>query len=171
VPVERLAVLRGLLADAEEPVQEILDTMDAPPPVDGKGGLAKGEAPLARYRDAIDFHFSHDTVEDILLSLDQGDDWARAQAATIRRMSPTSLKLSLLGLRMAEDAEIEEALVNEYRMVCAIRHGHDFFEGIRAQLIDKDRNPKWNPATLEEVSEAEVARHLVEPESGDLAFE
>jgi enoyl-CoA hydratase len=161
VPSERLDVLRDLLATAEEPVEEVLATLDAP----------AGEAPLEALREGIDFHFSHDTVEDILASLDGGDEWAQAQAAIIRRMSPTSCKLTLLGLRMGAGAEIEEALVTEYRMVCAIRHGHDFYEGIRAQLIDKDRNPKWSPATLEAVTEDEVARHLVAPDSGDLTFE
>lgn len=161
VPSERLGVLCDLLAGGEEPVDEVLDALNDP----------AGEAPLEAYRDAIDFHFGHDSVEDILASLDGGDDWAREQAAVIRRMSPTSCKLTLLGLRMGADAEIEEALVTEYRMVCAIRHGHDFYEGIRAQLIDKDRKPLWNPARLEDVSEAEVARHLVAPESGDLTFE
>jgi enoyl-CoA hydratase len=161
VPVERLDVLRDLLASGEESIEEIMAALDAP----------AGEPPMAAYRDAIDFHFSHDSVEDILLSLDQGDDWAREQAAIIRRMSPTSCKLSLLALRMGEDAEIEDALITEYRMVCAIREGHDFFEGIRALLIDKDKNPQWQPATMEDVSEEEVARHLVEPDSGDLTFE
>jgi hypothetical protein len=154
-------VLRDLLATAEEPVAELLATLDAP----------AGEPGLAAYRDAIDFHFGHDHVEAILASLDTGDDWAREQAAIIRRMSPTSCKLTLAGLRLGRDASIEQALVNEYRMVCAIRHGHDFFEGVRAQLLDKDRNPKWAPASFEAVTDAEVARYLVEPESGDLTFE
>jgi len=66
---------------------------------------------------------------------------------------------------------IEEALTTEYRMVCEIRNGHDFFEGIRAQLIDKDRNPKWQPATLAGVSDDDVARYLEVPETGDLSFE
>lgn len=161
VPVERLDVLRDLLASAEESVDDVLAALDAP----------AGASTLEAYRDGIDFHFGHDTVEDILASLDAGDAWAREQAAIIRRMSPTSCKLSLVGLRMAANSEIEEALQTEYRMVCAIRHGHDFFEGIRAQLIDKDRNPLWDPAHIEDVSEAEVARHLVEPDSGDLTFE
>jgi len=108
VPLERLDVLRDLLATAEEPIEEVLATLDAP----------AGDPPLAAYRDAIDFHFSHDSVEDILASLGTGDEWAREQAALIRKMSPTSLKLSLLGLRMAKDAEIEDALITEYRMVC-----------------------------------------------------
>ncbi len=161
VPTERLAVLRDLLANAEEDPGEILATLDAPP----------GPSTLEGLRDGIDFHFAHDSVEAILASLDEGDDWAREQAATIRRMSPTSCKLTLQGLRMGRGETIEQALRTEYRMVCQIRHGHDFFEGIRAQLIDKDRNPQWQPAQFEAVSDDDVARYLAEPDSGDLTFE
>ncbi len=161
VPAERLPVLRDLLATSALPEAEILETLAGDP----------GPATLPALRDAIDYHFGHDHVEAILASLDTGDDWAQAQAATIRSMSPTSCKLSLAGLRLGAGAEIETALVNEYRMVCEIRNGHDFFEGVRAQLLDKDRNPKWAPATLAAVSDADVARHLREPESGDLSFE
>ncbi|GGE20590.1 3-hydroxyisobutyryl-CoA hydrolase [Polymorphobacter glacialis] len=161
VPAERLAVLRDLLATGEEDVGEILSTLDAP----------AGESSLEALQDGIDFHFAHDSVEEILASLDDGDDWAQAQAAAIRTMSPTSCKLTLLGLRMGADAAIEDALVTEYRMVCEIRNGHDFFEGVRAQLIDKDRKPLWSPASLAGVSEEDMTRYLQEPESGDLTFE
>jgi enoyl-CoA hydratase len=161
VPVDRLEVLKDLLATSEEPVEEILAALHGHP----------GPTTLEPLRDGIDFHFAHDSVEEILASLDEGDDWALAQAATIRTMSPTSCKLSLMGLRMSGTAEIEDALITEYRMVCEIRHGHDFFEGVRAQLLDKDRNPKWSPARLEDVSEDDLLRHLQEPESGDLTFE
>lgn len=161
VPSDRLEVLRDLLAHGDEDVAAILHTLHGDP----------GPGTLEPLRDGIDFHFAHDSVEDILASLDQGDDWAMAQAAAIRTMSPTSLKLSLQGLRMGADADIEDALITEYRMVCEIRNGHDFFEGVRAQLLDKDRNPLWSPARLEDVTEADVLRHLQEPESGDLTFE
>jgi len=161
VPSAHMATLADLLATSHEPLDTVLASFDED----------AGAAPLAAYRDAIDFHFGHDRMEDIMASLDAGDDWAREQAATIRRMSPTSCKLSLAGLRLARGVEIEEALVNEYRMVCEIRNGHDFFEGIRAQLIDKDRNPKWHPATLDAVSDDDVARHLDVPETGDLSFD
>ena len=161
VPVERLPELRTALeADGRE-VEEILPDFTANP----------GVNTLEALRDGIDFHFAHDTVEDILASLDRGDDWALAQAATIRKMSPTSLKLTLAGLRAGRDASIEDCLINEYRMVCEIRNGHDFFEGVRAQLIDKDRNPKWSPATLEAVTDDDVARHFETPATGDLTFE
>ncbi len=161
VPSAHLATLGDLLATSHEPLDALLASFDEAP----------GAAPLAALRDAIDYHFGHDRMEDIVASLEQGDDWAREQAAIIARMSPTSCKLSLSGLRLARGVAIEEALINEYRMVCEIRNGHDFFEGIRAQLIDKDRNPKWSPATLEGVSDADVARHLEMPETGDLTFE
>ncbi len=161
VPVERLPVLRDLLADSDEDIAAILATLHGDP----------GPSALEALRDGIDFHFAHDRVEDILASLDEGDDWALAQAAIIRKMSPTSCKLSLLGLRMAEDAEIEDALITEYRMVCQIRHGHDFFEGVRAVLLDKDKNPLWSPARFEDVSEDDIALYLREPDSGDLTFE
>lgn len=160
VPSERIPELRERLADADD-VPAVLDLFGEP----------AGEAPIAPLRDAIDFHFAHDAVEDIMASLAAGDDWAMEQHATIARMSPTSCKLSLKGVRMGARESIEGALRTEYRMVCAIKHGHDFFEGVRAQLIDKDRNPKWLPATLGEVSEAEVEGYLREPPGGDLTFE
>jgi enoyl-CoA hydratase len=161
VPVDRLEVLRELLAESDEAVGDLLGTLHGD----------AGPAPLEALRDGIDFHFAHDRVEDILASLDEGDDWAIEQAATIRKMSPTSCKLTLQGLRLGAGADIEEALVTEYRMVCEIRRGHDFFEGVRAQLLDKDRKPLWSPATFEAVTEADIERHLQEPESGDLTFE
>jgi enoyl-CoA hydratase len=161
VPVDRLNILRELLAENDEPVEDLLATLHGDP----------GPSALAALRDGIDFHFAHDSVEAILASLDEGDEWAMAQAVMIRKMSPTSCKLTLQGLRMGRDADIEDALVTEYRMVCEIRNGHDFFEGVRAQLIDKDRKPLWSPASLAGVTEDDVHRHLREPDSGDLTFE
>jgi enoyl-CoA hydratase len=161
VPSAHLPTLCDLLATSARPVGELLASFTE----------SAGDAPLAAYRDAIDYHFGHDRMEDIVASLDAGDDWAQAQAAIIRKMSPLSCKLSLAGLRAARGVDIETALVNEYRMVCEIRNGHDFFEGIRAQLIDKDRNPKWSPDRLEAISDDDVARHFEVPETGDLTFE
>lgn len=161
VPAERLPLLRDLLADGEEEAGTILDTLDAP----------AGESALAALREGIDFHFAHDRVEDIQASLAEGDDWARAQHEVIARMSPTSLKLSLKGVRMARGGTIEAALRTEYRMVCQVKHGRDFYEGVRAQLIDKDRAPLWSPASLEDVDESLVESYLREPPSGDLEFD
>ncbi len=161
VPAERLGVLTDLLATGDDAIEQTLDTLNADP----------GASALEALRDAIDFHFLHDSVEAIVASLDEGDDWAREQAAIIRRMSPTSCKLTLRALRHGAGASIEDALRTEYRIVAEIRNGRDFFEGIRAQLIDKDRNPLWSPARLEDVSDADIDRYFGEPASGDLTFE
>lgn len=162
VPSDELPLLRERLAASHEPVDEVLATFDADP----------GDAPLAALRDAIDFHFGHDHVEAIQASLAEGDEWAREQHALIARMSPTSLKLSLLGVRMGRGETIEAALRTEYRMVSAIKHGHDFFEGVRAQLIDKDKTPGWQPATLDAVDDGALrATYLAVPEGGDLRFD
>lgn len=158
VPSTELPLLKERLANSHEPIAEVLATFDADP----------GPDALSALRDGIDYHFSQDTVEDILLSLDGGDDWAQAQAAAIRTMSPTSLKLSLHGVLAARRATLEQALKLEYRMVSGIKQGHDFYEGVRATLIDKDKSPRWNPARLEEV---DISPYLVEPAWGDLTFD
>lgn len=161
VPADRLPLLYELLADGDEPVESILATLHTDP----------GDAPLEALRDAIDFHFVHDSVDAIQASLAAGDEWAQSTHATIARMSPTSLKLTLRALRMGESASLEQALQTEYRIVCAIKHGHDFFEGVRAQLIDKDKSPRWQPAVLSGVGEEMVAAYFEMPASGDLTFD
>ena len=161
VPLDRLPLLRELLATGDDPVDEVLKTLDTDP----------GEAPLAALRDAIDFHFAHDTVEGIMASLVGGDDWALDQHAALAKMSPTSLTLTLRALRHGAGADIEEALRTEYRIVSHLRAGHDFFEGVRAVLIDKDKNPKWAPKTLAEVDGSALDPYFAEPASGDLSFD
>jgi enoyl-CoA hydratase/carnithine racemase len=160
-PSERIAGLLAALVEGQ-PVAEALSSFDYDP---GDG------SPLEDAQEAIDAHFAGDSVEAILASLDDdGDDWAQAQAATLRKMSPTSCKLTFRALREGARLDIAGALRNEYRIVCAIKHGHDFFEGVRAQLVDKDRNPKWSPPTLAEVSDAALDRYFAPPAGGDLAF-
>lgn len=158
VPSAEIATLKERLAHSHESIAEVLATFDSDP----------GELTLPALRDGIDYLFAEDEVEDILDKLDEGDDWARAQAAIIRRMSPTSCKLTLHGLRAGAGASIEQCLKLEYRMVSAIKAGHDFYEGVRAQLIDKDRAPRWNPATLDAV---DIAPYLEVPAWGDLRFD
>ena len=97
VPSERLPLLRELLADGTEPVEQVLATLHVDP----------GEAPLLAVRDAIDFHFLHDSVEAIQASLAEGDEWALAQHDVIARMSPT--------LAQAEPADAADGRRREHR--------------------------------------------------------
>lgn len=133
---------------------------------------SSGDAPLAPYRQQIDDHFRHASVEDIMASLAAGGEWAKGVGEKLSRLSPTSLKLTFRQMREGAKLDLRSALALEYRIVSHIKAGHDFYEGVRAQLVDKDRNPKWRPAVLSEVSNAFIARHFEEaPSWGDLDFE
>ncbi|MGO4956296.1 enoyl-CoA hydratase/isomerase family protein [Luteococcus sp. Sow4_B9] len=104
--------------------------------------------------------YSRESVEDILDALDdlagQGREWAADAAKRIRRNSPLALKVTLESLRRAKGQSLAEALDTEFRVSVNMQRGHDFVEGIRAQLVDKDRNPQWQPASLDQVQPADV---------------
>jgi enoyl-CoA hydratase len=123
--------------------------------------------PTAGRRAAIERLFQGDRVEDILAALDaeaaaSGTHAVLASdaAALIRTKSPTSLKLALAQMRRGARLEFTECMRTEFRIVSRVVHGHDFYEGIRAVIVDKDQAPHWNPAVLEAVSAAEVDRHF-----------
>jgi len=113
-------------------------------------------------RTAIDRLFAGDRVEDILarLEAEASDEWAAAAAATIRKKSPLSLKLALALQRRGRTLAFDECMRTEYRVVSRVVRGHDFYEGIRAVIIDKDQAPIWRPSALTAISEAEVERHF-----------
>ena len=120
-----------------------------------------GEGPVMARRPAIERLFAGDRVEDILSHLDAaGDDWSKAAAATIRAKSPTSLKIALAQLRRGADWSFEDCMRAEFRIVSRIVHGHDFYEGVRAAIVDKDNAPQWRPESLAAVDDATVERHF-----------
>src|SRR6266700_1914460 len=126
-----------------------------------------GEGALIGPGTAIDRLLKSDRIEDILAALDaeaaaDGTDaaFARATTASIRSKSPTSLKVALAQLRRGRALDFDECMRTEFRIVSRIVRGHDLYEGIRAVIIDKDQAPRWQPSSLEAVSEAEVARHF-----------
>lgn len=112
---------------------------------------------LDSHRASIDAIFSKNSVEDILAALDcDHTDWSRDTAKTIRAKSPTSLKVTFRQLREGATQGFDDCLAMEYRMVQRIVAGHDFYEGVRATIIDKDGAPKWQPADLASVSDADI---------------
>ena len=126
-----------------------------------------GEGPIVARRAAIDRLFAGNSVEGILAALDReaasgGADaeWAKKTAATMRTKSPLSLKLALAQVRRGKTYDFETCMRAEFRIVSRVIHGSDFYEGVRAVIVDKDNAPRWRPATLAEVSEAEVERHF-----------
>ncbi|CAL4983663.1 unnamed protein product [Urochloa decumbens] len=123
--------------------------------------------------------FSKRTVEEIISALEQvasnlADGWLAATIQSLKKASPTSLKITLRSIREGRTQTVGECLRREYRMVCHVVRGdfsRDFFEGRRAILVDKDQSPKWMPPRLEQVHEKAVEQYfskISDPEWEDL---
>ncbi|XP_069716865.1 3-hydroxyisobutyryl-CoA hydrolase, mitochondrial isoform X2 [Phaenicophaeus curvirostris] len=109
---------------------------------------------LDEHMKKINSLFSANSVEEIVKKLKQdGSPFAIKQLETISKMSPTSLKITFRQLREGASMNLQDVLTMEYRLSQACMRGHDFYEGVRAVLIDKDQCPRWKPAALEEVSD------------------
>jgi enoyl-CoA hydratase len=127
-------------------------------PVDIADELAvdPGEAPLEAHIDDIDRLFAFDTVEEIFAALEhEGTDWARTQLAVLKTKSPQSLKVTLRQLRTGlHMTSFAENMAMEYRLGGRVVRTHDFQEGVRAVIVDKDNTPHWSPADLAGVTGA-----------------
>jgi enoyl-CoA hydratase len=109
------------------------------------------------HRKSIDEIFGKTTVGALLAALDADHtDWSRDTAKTISAKSPTSTRLTFRQLREGARLSFDDCLRMEYRMVHGIVAGHDFYEGVRATIIDKDGTPRWNPAALSDVSDVDI---------------
>ncbi|MEV6953820.1 enoyl-CoA hydratase/isomerase family protein [Streptomyces sp. NPDC051183] len=147
------ALLPGLTAElALLPVREVLERYAAPAP----GGV------LHEQREWIDHCYAADSVEEIVERLlAYGDPAAKETAELILAKSPTALKVTLAAVRRAGAlGTLERVLAQEFRVSCHALRTPDLVEGIRAQVVDKDRRPRWSPAALAGVSGADVARFL-----------
>lgn len=115
--------------------------------------------PLAAHRTDIDLAFGHDSVEEIIAALDTSaaTAFAKQTLGILARKSPTSMKVTLRLLRAGRaSASLEECLQREFDASHAVMNSAEFYEGVRAAVVDKDRNPKWNPPTVQEVTPALV---------------
>ena len=105
--------------------------------------------------------FAREGVGEIMERL---EDWGGSDGADIRRdlerKSPTSLMIAHEQITRGEGLSFADCMRMEFRIVSRVLEGHDFYEGIRAQIIDKDRDPKWDPASLEEIDPSEIARYF-----------
>jgi enoyl-CoA hydratase len=126
---------------------------------------------LLAQRDWIDDCYAGDTVEDIIAALRAHDAQPAHDAADlIAGRSPISVSVALQAIRRAAKLDtLEDVLRQEYRTSCGSSRSHDLVEGIRAQVIDKDRNPKWSPASLAAVTTADVEAYFA-PGDRELEF-
>jgi len=114
-------------------------------------------APLAELSGKINTMFSADSVEEILARLDADDaEWSRESAKTIRAKSPTSTKLAFRQIRNGARLSFDDCMRMEFRMVSRVIAGHDFYEGVRATIIDKDGAPNWRPGALADVRDQDI---------------
>ena len=143
---ERLPDLKAALVDGDAAVVERF--ADAPPPASFD---AHREAIRRCYDGAAD-------LSSVLRALAaEGTEWAAEQTAILRRMSPTSLAVSLELLRRGADADLDECLEMELALTRTVVNQHpDFREGVRAVLVDKDNAPSWMPARIEDVEPAAI---------------
>lgn len=166
VPVARWPGLIDALA-AGEPMERTLARLAAYPP-----------APvLLRLFPEIDRIFAGGSVTAILAALDhaaagEGDaaDFARAQRDTLRRSSPTSVHIAFALMQRGLARDLAGCLALEFRLVSRLMDGHDFYEGVRAVLIDKDQKPQWRPARLEDVDPAAIAALIDESLADELVL-
>jgi enoyl-CoA hydratase len=146
IPTERLADIPSALADCTtaQQVRARLDRMCSQP--------APGKLPAAR--PWIDAFYSADEVEEIFARLrGSTSEAARAALETLQRMSPTALKITLRNIHSALSfSKIEQSFQQDYRISLKCITGHDFIEGIRAVIVDKDGKPMWRPDRLEDVT-------------------
>jgi enoyl-CoA hydratase len=142
-----------------EQVAEILESFSAAP---------SGESLLEQNSDLIEKCFAHDSIMEILEALRWEDsDWAHETAKIILSRSPTSVVVSLEHLRRAHGQDFDTIIARDFTLAKHFLKEHDFYEGVRAAVIDKDKQPQWNPAKLEDITEKDIARYF-SPVGGSL---
>lgn len=156
------AAIKAALADTW-PVDSVLDERDRP----------RGPGELQPYRAVIDRCFSAETVEEIVARLDgaRGAEqaWAQGVVADLKARSPLSLKITHRHIREARGRDLRQTLAVDYRIAAHILDADgDFYEGVRAALVDKDGAPKWQPARLEDVTEAMLDAYFAPLGAGEL---
>lgn len=168
VPSARLPELREALTAVRPGTSSAeIDTLIA--------GFATGEKAgrVAANQGKIDQWFAHDRMEDIVADLQRdGSELALATLKTLGEKSPRGMVVTLKLLRLARtSSSLEECLIREYRAALEVFRSDDFREGVRAAVIDKDRNPTWSPPRIEDVTPEMLARYLAGIGADELTFD
>jgi len=168
VPSAKLAALRETLINlrANASAAEVKAVID---------GFATGETsgPVAATQPQIDRWFAYDRMQDIVAALKaDGSELAQATLKTLNEKSPRGMVVALRLMRLARGASsLEQCLVREYRAALQVFASDDFREGVRAAVIDKDRNPRWSPPRIEDVTPEMIAPYFAEIGADELLFD
>ena len=168
VPSSRLPALREALTSVRPGVtSNDVDALIA--------GFSTGETagPVAAMQPSIDRWFAHDRMEDVFAELVRdGSELAQSTLKTLNEKSPRGMVVTLKLLRLGRgSASLEECLVREYRAALEVFRSDDFREGVRAAVIDKDRNPRWSPPRIEDITPEMLAPYFAEIGADELVFD
>ena len=160
VPEAQHAALVDALCSGADPLEKVLARHAV---------LAQDKAKLEGLRAAIDMHFAGASVGDIIASLEGGKTLFEEQTLkTLRAKSPTSLKVAFRQVREGAKLGFEDCMRLEFRLTNRFMRGRDFYEGVRAVIIDKDNQPKWDPPSLDRVTPSDVDSYFAPLPGGDL---
>lgn len=161
------------LADLENELSQCKNTIQINKTLEKFTPKDTTEFVLQPHLEQIEKAFGGDTVEDILNSLhNDGSEWAMSTLKLLSKMSPTSLKVTLRQLQLGKSMTLRECLQMEFRLAAHCCINSDFKEGVRALLIDKDQQPKWNPDQIEKVTQDHVNRFFSPlPDKDEITFE
>jgi enoyl-CoA hydratase len=151
-----------LSADPYRAIDRVLDDLAAD----------SGAAPLRDVRPAIDRCFGQPSLETVLRALEaEGTAWAQETLETLSQRSPSSMKLAFAAIQRGRHLDFDSCMTMEYRLSQACMAGHDFYEGIRAVLVDKDQLPRWQPERIAEVDDETIERAFHSLSEHDLVFD
>jgi enoyl-CoA hydratase len=163
IPSARHSALIERVAGGE-PIETAIAAELAPPPASA----------LLAHAELIARCFAAGTLLAILQNLDEAahasSEFARSVADAIRAKSPTSLAIALRQMQIGATMDIGQALQTEFRIVSRIARGNDYYEGVRAVIIDKDNRPRWSPAAIESVHLADIETYFAPLAAGELDF-
>ncbi|MXP08998.1 enoyl-CoA hydratase/isomerase family protein [Pseudoblastomonas halimionae] len=145
IPSEKLAEAKARIIEHPDRIGGILSDLSETPP----------KAKIEDNAERIAWHFQSDSLEEIIASLEADDsEWAAKELATLRSKSPQTCKVALRQLAEAKEFDdFADNMRNEYRIASRVLTRPDFAEGVRAVIVDKSNDPKWDPATPEGVTE------------------
>ena len=162
VPADKLEDLQKSLTEVSS-AEQVTEVME-------KFAQDAGDSPFEENKEWIEIAFGEETPQEIVKALEkaaQGESTGLAEElfAAILRNSPTGVKTALKAIRLAEKQSLAQTLEQDYLTSCNAMRAHDMREGIRAQVVDKDRNPVWQPASFDQVSD-ELVDSFFEPIDG-----
>lgn len=147
-----------------EAIEAAIAAESAPPPASA----------LQQRSELIESCFSASSLHAVLARLDEaasaGSEFARSAAQAIRTKSPKSLAIAWRQMQIGARLDMDEALRTEFRIASRIARSHDYYEGVRAVIIDKDNQPHWDPATIECIDPKDIEAYFAPLPDGELEF-